>query len=66
MLILQGRQEEKAEAGDEEIAACIRRLLEQGVKGKEAAARAAAELGIQKNRAYKIFLEVKENSLLRS
>ena len=36
------------------------------MRGKEAAARAAAELGIQKNRAYKIFLEVKENSLLRS
>lgn len=66
VLILEGKPEEKAEAGDEEIAACIRRLLEQGVRGKEAAARAAAELEIQKNRAYKIFLEVKENSLLRS
>ena len=44
-------------ASDDEIRACLQKLRDGGVRGRDAAESAAARFGISRNRAYRLWLE---------
>ena len=55
-----------APASDADVAAALRRLLERGVPGSQAAREVAAELGVPRGRAYDLAVALKHEGLVGS